>query len=74
MNAESTQRTREDAIELQHRPLVEHDGVQIARLQTAAFQAPFNRRQRKGRVVLAAREPLLLHCADRQAVDDKGSR
>src|SRR6185436_2294514 len=34
-------------------------------------EAPLDRGEREGRVVLAAREPLLLHGADGNAVDDE---
>src|SRR5438477_316392 len=67
---ERAQRAREDAFELQHRALVEHDRVEVARLEVRMREAPLDRAGREARVVLVTREALLLYGADGDAVDD----
>src|SRR4030095_8644167 len=57
---EGAKRARQDPIELQHRPLVEDDRVELARLETAPLETPLDGVQRKRRVVLPSRETLLL--------------
>ncbi len=64
----------QDAVELQHRALVEHHGVQRLGLQPRRVEAPFDRFQREGRIVLPARKPLFLDRGDRNAVDHQGRR
>ncbi len=61
---EPAQRHGQDALELQHRLLVEHDRVELFRLEPGAIEAPLDGRQREPGVVLPAREPLFLHRAD----------
>ncbi len=68
------QRGRQDAIELQHRPFVEHHGVQAVGFDPGGSEAPLDRTQREARVVLAAREPFLLNGGDGHAIDDEGGR
>ena len=65
------QRAGQDPIELPHAALVEDDGVEIGRIEPGVIQAPFDGRQRKAGVVLAPRQALFLHGADRHAVDDE---
>src|SRR5262245_36880698 len=68
---EGAKRARQDPIELQHRPLVEDDRIEFARLETAPLETPLDGLQRKRRVVLSSRETLLLYGAHRHAVDDQ---
>ena len=68
---EGAQRTREDPIELQHRPLVEDDRVEIVGFETGLIETPVDRQQRKRRIILPPRQPLLLHSAHRHTVDDQ---
>ena len=63
-----------DALELQHRLLVEHHRVEVVRLEPGLAEAPLDGRQREAGVVLPPREPLLLDGDDRQSVDDQGRR
>ena len=46
------QRTGEDAIELQHAPLVEDHRVEVAWIEARMIQTPFDGAKRKRRVVL----------------------
>jgi hypothetical protein len=62
----------ENPLELQHRLLVEDDGVELIGLEPAPLEAPLDRRQWKAGVVLVAREPLLLDGTDRNSVDQQG--
>ena len=68
------QRAGQDTLEFQHRALVEHDGIEIVGLDAGMVQAPFDRRQWKGGIVLAPRKTFLLNGGDRNAVNDKGRR
>ena len=65
------QRAGEDPLELQHAALVEDHRVEIRRARARLIEAPLDGAQRKARVVLAPRQPLLLHRRDRHAVDDE---
>src|SRR5438105_429404 len=60
-----------NALELQHRTLVEDDGVERVRLDAGVIETPFDRRQRKRGVALAPRKAFLLDGAVRHAVDDQ---
>ena len=71
---EGAQHRGQDAVELQHRPLVEDDGVEFLGLEPGAVEAIFDRAEREGRIVLAPREALLLHRRHRQAVDRRPPR
>src|SRR5207302_10671923 len=71
---EAAQGHRQDAVELEHRLFVEDHRVELSRLEAGALQAPLDRREREGGVVLAPREPLLLDGADRNSVDHQRGR
>src|SRR5262249_18226364 len=71
---ESAKRGREDALELEHRLLVEDDRVELLGLEPRLLEAPLDRRERERRVVLAAREALLLNRKGGHAVDDESRR
>ena len=64
----STQRASENAIELQHWTLIEHNGIERGRLDASMLQTPLDRRQWKRRVALVSREPLFLHSADGHSI------
>src|SRR5262252_6244733 len=64
----------EDAVEFKHRPFVKYYGVEGFGLHTSMRETPFDGQHRKGRVVLAAREALLLNHGDWEAVDHQCSR
>src|SRR5437868_11598733 len=66
---EPAQRHREDALELEHRLLVEDDGVEVLRFELPFVQAEVDGGDGKRGVVLAPGQPLLLHRTDRNAVD-----
>jgi hypothetical protein len=51
----------QDALELQHAALVEHDRVEIGGRQAGVLEAPGDGLEGETRVVLVARQPLLLH-------------
>ena len=71
---EAAERQGEDALELEHRLFVEDDGVELLGLHAGEVEAPLDRGERKGSVVLAPREPLLLHGTDGHAVDEQRRR
>src|SRR5207248_7920621 len=71
---EAPQGHGQDAIELEHRLLVEDDGVELLGLQAPLLEAPLDRGEREDGVVLAAREPLFLDGADRDAADHQCCR
>ena len=66
---ERAERGREDALELEHRLLVEDDGVEIFGLELRLIETPFDRVQGKRGVVLLARKALFLDDRDGHAVD-----
>src|SRR6185437_3968526 len=66
--------TRQNAIELQHRTLVENHRIQRLGADTGVIQAPLDRCQRERGVILAARKALLLNRCDRYAIDDERRR
>ena len=68
---EGPERAGENPLELQHAALVEDHRVEILRIEPGLIQAPFDRPCRKRGVVLVPRQTLLLHGADRYAVDDE---
>ena len=71
---ESAQRAGEDPLELQHAALVEDDGVEIGRVEPGVIEAPFDRPDREGGVILSARQALLLYGADGHAIDEERGR
>src|ERR1700730_4139735 len=71
---ESAQCTSEDAVELEHRTLVIDHRVKRLRLEAGMIEAPCDRRQGERCVALAPRQTLLLHRADRYAVNHKRRR
>src|SRR5256885_4140071 len=68
---EPAQRQGEDALEFEHRLLVEDDGVEIVRFELSFLQAEIDGSEGKGGVVLAPGEALLLNGTDRDPVDDQ---
>ena len=65
------QRAGQNALELQHAALVEDDRVEVARLEAGLSRHHSIAASGNAGVVLAARQPLFLHRADRHAVDDE---
>ncbi len=65
----------QDPIELPHAPFVENHGIKVGRLQPCVIETPFDRCERKCRIVLAARQTLFLDGANGHPVDhDRGGR
>ena len=68
------QRAGENPLELQHAAFVKHHRVEIRRIEAGVIEAPLDRREGKGGVVLPPRQALFLHGADRHAVDNERRR
>ena len=71
---EPAQGHRQDPIELEHRLFVEDHCIELLGLDARLLEAPFDGAEREPGVVLAAREALFLHRADRHAVDQHRGR